>query len=165
MFPELDLYCTDPAQHLTTAGCDLDDLGPDPNDLGPHLSVRLVEGCCRPGFFFSLTCTPSSNTARGPQARLTLVTGGPPKRSRRQLYWKGQVHPPLVQLASTRYISIASSALLEGEGPPISRPTSLYQVHQYEVIRLSPDRVDEVLLQLEFLSDYTSRLSGYHLAE
>ena len=25
-FPQLDLYCTDPAQHLLTAGWDLDDL-------------------------------------------------------------------------------------------------------------------------------------------
>ena len=34
MFPGLDLYCTDPAQHLITAGEDLDDLS--------DLSVRRV---------------------------------------------------------------------------------------------------------------------------
>ena len=32
MFPRLDLYCTDPAQPLTTAGEDLDDLDRDLSD-------------------------------------------------------------------------------------------------------------------------------------
>ena len=38
MFPGLDLYCTDPAQHLTTAGEDLSDLDRDLSDLDRHLS-------------------------------------------------------------------------------------------------------------------------------
>ena len=39
MFPGLDLYYPDPAQHLTTAGEDLDDLDRDLSDL----SVRRVQ--------------------------------------------------------------------------------------------------------------------------
>ena len=41
MFPGLDLYYTDPAQHLITAGEDPDDLDRDLSDLS-DLSVRRV---------------------------------------------------------------------------------------------------------------------------
>ena len=44
MFSGLDLYCTDPAQHLTTAGYDLDDLYDLDRDLS-DLSVRLDRHC------------------------------------------------------------------------------------------------------------------------
>ena len=46
MFSGLDLYCTDPAQHLRTAGYDLDDLNRDLSNL----SVRRVKGLlpCNP---------------------------------------------------------------------------------------------------------------------
>ena len=40
VFPGLDLYCADPAQPLTTAGEELDDLDHDLSDL----SVRGVKG-------------------------------------------------------------------------------------------------------------------------
>ena len=33
MFPGLDLYCTDPSQHIITAGYDLDYLDRDLSDL------------------------------------------------------------------------------------------------------------------------------------
>ena len=42
MFPGLDLYCTDPAQPLTTAGGEQDDLDHDLSDLY-DLSVRGVQ--------------------------------------------------------------------------------------------------------------------------
>ena len=41
MFAGLDLYYTDPEQHLTTAGRELDDLDGDLSDL----SVRRVDTC------------------------------------------------------------------------------------------------------------------------
>ena len=43
MFSGLDLYCTDPAQHLTTAGQDLDDLDRDLSDLSEVRKLALVE--------------------------------------------------------------------------------------------------------------------------
>ena len=39
VFTGLDLYSTDPAHHLITAGYDL-------NDLDPDLYVRRVDHCC-----------------------------------------------------------------------------------------------------------------------
>ena len=55
MFPGLDLYCTDPAQYLTTAGEDLDDLDRDLSDLSVRrvkrlefLSIRLIFGLFKP---------------------------------------------------------------------------------------------------------------------
>ena len=48
MFSGLDLYCTDPAQHLTTAGYDLDDLYDLDRDLS-DLSVRRLQGFGRMG--------------------------------------------------------------------------------------------------------------------
>ena len=42
MFPGLGLYYADPAQPLTTAGGELDDLDSDLSDLDHDLSVRGV---------------------------------------------------------------------------------------------------------------------------
>ena len=43
MFPRLDLYCADPAQHIVTAGYELDDLDRDLSDLSVRQSVQRVQ--------------------------------------------------------------------------------------------------------------------------
>ena len=63
MFPGLDLYCKDPAQHLATAGQDPDDLDRDMNEVcdipgTPYSAHNLVLS------HTTLHCTfPPRNTA------------------------------------------------------------------------------------------------------
>ena len=41
----VDLYHTDPAQHLTTAGYDLDDLDHDLSDLSKNIPLKFLVAC------------------------------------------------------------------------------------------------------------------------